>query len=112
MNGRSPLLDERDPGADRDQLIELLRKKVQEHTAKAEYDPVVEMALIGCNAENDLNIRLGAHKEVAKYVRPQLKQVEVRGSLDSAVTVKHELTDQVLGVIDKLVKRRGDSNTS
>jgi len=47
------------------------------------YHPVIEMALIAVDMDNDLSTRFNAHKEVAKYVTPQLKAVEVE-------TVNHE----------------------
>ena len=40
------------------------------------YDPVVAMAVIACNEEIDLSIRMTAHKEVAQYVAPKLKAIE------------------------------------
>jgi hypothetical protein len=48
------------------------------------YDPIVAMAEIANDDKNDIEIRLTAHKEVAKYTRPQLKSVEHTG--DKAIT--------------------------
>ena len=44
-----------------------------------DYHPVAELARIAMNPKNDTAIRLQAHKEVAKYVEPQLKAVEHTG---------------------------------
>lgn len=41
------------------------------------YHPVVELARIANDPENDVKTRADAHKEVAKYVTPQLKAVDV-----------------------------------
>lgn len=40
-----------------------------------EYDPVIAMALIAVRASDDLALQ--AHAQVAKYVRPTLKSIEV-----------------------------------
>ena len=42
-----------------------------------EYHAVIEMARIANDPENDLQTRFNAHKEVAKYVTPQLKAVDL-----------------------------------
>lgn len=50
-----------------------------------EYDPVVAMALIGVRGNDELALQ--AHAQVAKYVRPTLKSVEVisdKGSVEEA----------------------------
>lgn len=41
------------------------------------YHPVVELARIANDLENDVTTRKDAHKEVAKYVTPQLKAVDI-----------------------------------
>jgi hypothetical protein len=41
------------------------------------YNPVCEMVEIAKNPENDISLRANMHKEVAKYVAPQLKAVEI-----------------------------------
>ena len=40
------------------------------------YDPVTAMAAMANDASLDEPLRLAANKEVAKYVRPQLKAIE------------------------------------
>ena len=45
-----------------------------------DYHPVAELARIAMDPENDTATRLQAHKEVAKYVEPQLKAVEHSGT--------------------------------
>ena len=41
------------------------------------YHPVVELARIANDLGNSVDVRKDAHKEVAKYVTPQLKAVDV-----------------------------------
>jgi hypothetical protein len=50
-----------------------------------EYHPVVEMARIATNMDNDVGLRMQANREVAKYVVPQLKAIEHTGTLSHAV---------------------------
>lgn len=63
-------------------LIALLQAKYPD------YHPVVEMAAIANDSNNDLPTRFNAHKEVAQYVTPKLKAVEHTGSLDHNVVYK------------------------
>ena len=51
------------------------------------YSPVVEMARIATDPANDLPTRFAAHKEVAQYVTPKLKAVEVQleGQIDARI---------------------------
>ena len=43
------------------------------------YHPIVELARVANDPDVDLNIRVNANKEIAKYVTPQLKAVEHTG---------------------------------
>lgn len=43
------------------------------------YHPVLEMAKTANDPEADLNTRFNANKEVAKYIEPTLKAVEISG---------------------------------
>jgi len=58
------------PNKEKKELWELMRESFPR------YHPVLAMTAIATNEENDLNLRLMAHKEVARYVCPQLKAVE------------------------------------
>jgi hypothetical protein len=46
-----------------------------------DYCPIEEMARIALNFDEDVTIRLTAHKEIAQYIYPKRKAVEVTGSL-------------------------------
>jgi len=47
-----------------------------------EFDPIMKMAEIASNAENDDALRLSGWKEVAQYVYPKLKSVELTPGTD------------------------------
>jgi len=47
------------------------------------YHPVVAMAEMAHESGIEDGIRLNCHKEIAKYVEPQLKAVEHRGTVKS-----------------------------
>ncbi len=52
------------------------------------YHPIMEMAAIANDLANTIEMRAGMHKEIAQYVTPKLKAVEITGSIDSRVTYK------------------------
>lgn len=70
------------PNAERKELYTLLAKKFPG------YNPVFAMAEIALDKKNLPDLRLQAHKEVAKYTFPQLKAVEVNGNIDSIQVVR------------------------
>lgn len=61
-----------------------------------DYHPVVEMARIANNPETDIKLRADMNKEVAKYVEPQRKAVEVSGDGGGPVRVIATLVDEAL----------------
>jgi len=58
---------------------------------KAEYgddfDPIMKMAAIASDDSNDDALKLNAWKEIAQYVYPKLKAIEVSGNEDSPLRV-------------------------
>ena len=74
------------PNKNKQALIALLQAKYPE------YHPVVEMAAIANDKTQDIATRFAAHKEVAQYVTPKLKALEVTGELDHNVTRKHRVS--------------------
>lgn len=50
------------------------------------WDPVVQLAEIAQNEANDMPVRVQAAKEVASYMHPKLKQVDMK--LDEASTIE------------------------
>jgi hypothetical protein len=69
------------PNKNKQALIALLEAKYPG------YHPVVEMAGIANDMSNDVPTRLSAHKEVAQYVTPKLKAIEVQveGQIDARI---------------------------
>ena len=51
------------------------------------YHPVIALAEIGNNKKNSIAIRLQAHKEVAKYICPQLKAIQFTDEQDNHIIV-------------------------
>ena len=61
-----------------------LLNKIREHPLVGdEYDPVVAMAAIANDPSTPLPLRLKAHSEVAQYLRPKLKAVEIEAHVDT-----------------------------
>ncbi len=50
------------------------------------WHPVTQLAEIANNVENDLRTRMDAAKEVAQYVTPKLKAIEIQGSTETSLT--------------------------
>jgi hypothetical protein len=68
----------RQPGSlnmERRSLIERINEKYPD------YDPVFALIEIARDKKLAVNIRLQANKEVAKYVHPQLKTIEIKEAL-------------------------------
>jgi len=59
------------PNRDTQEISEMLKEKFPD------YHPVIALAAIANNKKVDLSLRLQANKEVAKYVCPQLKAMEL-----------------------------------
>ena len=70
------------PNAERKELYALMAEKYPN------YHPVMAMADIANNPKNEIDLRFQANKEVAKYVCPQLKAVEITGSNGNELTIK------------------------
>jgi hypothetical protein len=59
------------PNKDRKELIEMLRDKYPD------YHPVIALAEIAHTSKSEV-LRYKAHREVAKYICPQLRSIEVK----------------------------------
>ena len=119
----------------RQMLMDEIARRVAETHNLAEYDPVIAMALIATDPEvnginkltgerttyidhegrekltqRDLGLALAAHREVAKYTRPQLKQVELVGSGGGPLEIKTELAINVANLIQEVVGIKGAKN--
>ena len=69
------------PNGERKALSEMLKDRFPK------YHPVIALAEIGNNKKNNIAIRLQAHKEVAKYICPQLKSIELVDQEDQHITI-------------------------
>ena len=77
------------PNKNKQALIKLLEKKYPG------YHPVYELVDIALDMENEVNIRLQANKEVANYIVPKLKAIELTGLdgkdlLPATIQIIHE----------------------
>lgn len=75
------------PNSDKKELRERIAEKYPD------YDPVMAMVEIAQDNDNEIDIRLSANKEVAKYIHSQLKSVEVSnpdGSMNNTLTIIRE----------------------
>lgn len=57
------------------------------------YHPVLALAEIATDPTNEVTVRLQANKEVAKYLCPQLKSVEVKDNRDEETKIIVVYTD-------------------
>jgi len=71
------------PNKNRDHLVKLIKKDYPE------YNCILEMVSIAMQKDqtgeylNDVNIRLNANKEIAQYIYPKLKAIEIIASEDA-----------------------------
>ena len=73
------------PNKDKRELIDMIQERFPG------YHPVLAMAEIANDLDNDKKLRFDATKEVAQYVVPKRKAVEVSGNLDLAIVPSEEL---------------------
>jgi len=66
-----------------------------------EYDPVVALALVAVDRRTPLEMRVRCNAEVAQYVRPKLKSIEITPDPEGAEALarKQELSEQILDAI-------------
>lgn len=69
-----------------------LRELLAEHYP--DYHPVLALAKIATNKRTGIDRRITCHREVAKYIEPQLKAIEhTTGDEDKGLTFVMNLTD-------------------
>lgn len=61
------------------------------------YHPLLAIARIAHNEAASLGLQFDCHKTIAKYVEPELKSIEVRGSVESQHRVRVSLFDPIEG---------------
>lgn len=87
------------PNKNKQALIKLLELKYPD------YNPILEMAAIATDKEADLRVRYDAHKEIAQYIYPKRKAIEVEhsGEITQKVVNAKPLSE------DEWTERYGDS---
>tara|TARA_R110000868_G_scaffold189281_1_gene432158 strand:+ start:1557 stop:1889 length:333 start_codon:yes stop_codon:yes gene_type:complete len=83
-------------------LLSMMQHVLVEKFGKqwGDYDPVVQLALIGCDTTNPVDIRLVAHSRVAKYIHAELKQIELTGEDGAPIQFQMALADRLVQVIE------------
>lgn len=73
-----------------------------------EYDPVVMMAIIGARSDVAVALSLSANSEVAQYIRPKLKSVEVISDPEKArdAEARNQKAAQFLNMIDEMANAK------
>lgn len=64
-------------------MLRMLQRKFGE-----DFHPIMELAKIANDPEADITIKLNANKELCQYVVPKLRAVEVKGEVDSEITIR------------------------
>lgn len=66
-----------------------------------EYDPVVALALVAVDRRSTLENRIRCNAEVAQYVRPKLKSVEVTADPEALETLeeRRQLSEKLVGLL-------------
>jgi len=67
-----------------------LLKKLQEMYGES-FDPIMKIAEIASKVENDESLKLAAWKEIAQYVYPKLKSIEVTGDSDNPLVTSVQI---------------------
>lgn len=70
------------PNKNKQALLRILQEKYPD------YHPVLEMVYIAMDMKNDVNLRASMHKEVAQYVTPKLKALEVQAEIAGDIVFK------------------------
>lgn len=61
------------------------------------YHPLLAIVRIAHDSNATLALQFDCHKTIAKYVEPELKSIEVRGSVESQHRVRVSLFDPIEG---------------
>ena len=115
------------PNRDKAELRALLQERVHEFTELRarqdaeqgippqdaqqivdDYDPVVALALVAVDRRTTLDQRIRCNSEVAQYVRPKLKSVEMSLEPDTAETLaqREQLSSQLIGILTSSASAR------
>jgi len=83
-------------------------RAVKEMMDKHKYSPIEAMIMVAKDKKQDMTMRVSCHKELARYVAPQLKAVDIEQSGDHSITVElvqftpdKEVVEKANGIKDK-----------
>ena len=77
------------PGAGRPKGLPNKRtKEIAERLAELDCDPIEGMAMIANDTTLDHSLRLHAFKELAQYVAPKRKSVDIDATIDGNVSIE------------------------
>lgn len=81
-----------------------------------DYDPVVSMALVAVDRRTPLGDRIKCNAEVARYVRPQLKSIEVQTDAATAedIALRSKMAASLMGLLEDIKEAadRGEAKRS
>lgn len=82
-------------------------------TIVEDYDPVVAMALVAADRRSSIELRVKCNSEVAGYVRPKLKSVEVTADPEAYETLemRRKLSEELVGLLNAAASARKDEST-
>lgn len=77
-----------------------------------EYDPVVQLAILGSDHSKEASLRRQANSDAAQYLRPKLKSVEMLGDprLAESQAQKDELASKLVGVMELMAKAKSQTD--
>lgn len=80
-----------------------------------DYDPVAQMAIMAVDPRNKIDLRRSCHSDVAQYVRPKLKSVEVTADPEALETLseRQQLSSRLVALLETaaLGKKSSDQPT-
>jgi hypothetical protein len=82
--------------------IKEIRQQVNKLCRDENYDPLREMILLAKEPTTPLDHRVTLHKELAQYVAPKLKSVELTAEVNGGIQVNVlKYTDMIAGEVIK-----------
>lgn len=83
------------------ELFARLQKHVEDKCGIEGYDPLFALAEIASDEKVDVAIRVKAHADVARYIHPQKKAVEVSGHEGGPIEVRSALVERLLSAMKR-----------
>lgn len=96
-------------GIKRAELLPLLQREIRKARGVENYNPLVAIAMIATDPRNSPELQSRCHAEIAQYLFPKLKSVEVKHSDVNGDDIKTSLVTNLLALVEKLAKRGDDA---